>query len=242
MAYEIGLQEATVFYSGHSPEVSSMALYASSWLIGASSFELVPGVDCPATAAFIDTYHFVDGDSPRRYRNSICAFELNMGLPLRRHYTYDTDGGFRYYGGTTANCLVLRTIAAIWNKDYIFDYVFYLDGSLEIKVATTGYLQTTFALPRERPFGYHVHNEVIGNIHQDLFHFKIDVDVGGSANRYEKLTFHEKAEPNFWFPSINTTKMYYRETLVETERESIWDLEHSHLQHHIILNHKLANR
>jgi hypothetical protein len=49
--------------------------------------------------------------------------------------------------------LVLRSIAVIWNKDIITDYIFRLDGTLEIRVSTTGYLQATFSLPRERSYG-----------------------------------------------------------------------------------------
>ena len=81
-----------MFYSGHTPEMSILSFFASSWLLGASSMELVPGVDCPATAHFMDTYHFVDSSFPRRFRSSVCVFELNEGLPLRRHYSYSLDG------------------------------------------------------------------------------------------------------------------------------------------------------
>ncbi|KAK7480931.1 hypothetical protein BaRGS_00027842, partial [Batillaria attramentaria] len=237
IAYEISLQEAAVFYSGHSPEVSSLAFYASSWLVGGSSFELVPGVDCPATSHFVDSFHFFDSGSPRRYKNSICIFELNTGTPLRRHYTNDPVEGFTYYGGAVANCLVLRSIAVIWNKDFVFDYVFHLDGSLEVKVHVTGYLQTSFSLPRERSFGHHVHKDIIGNVHQDLFHYKLDLDIGGSSNRYETWRFFTEDEPNFWYPTQNSTKMRHKGTVVKTERESVWNHNTSPLQHHVIFSH-----
>ena len=238
----MGLQELAVFYSGHSPEISSLSFYGSSWLIGASSHELLPGVDCPATAHFIDTYHFVDSASPRRYRHSICIFELNQGVPLRRHYTRDSERGFEYYGGVVASSLVLRTIAVIWNKDYIFDYVFHLDGTLEIKVWVTGYIQASFSLPRERAFGHHVHQDLIGNAHQELFHFKVDLDIAGSSNRYETVSMYAEDVTNFWFPSQTTTRMRHQGTVVKTEKESIWKHETSPLLHHVVYNHKLSNR
>ncbi|KAL8588486.1 hypothetical protein ACOMHN_022273 [Nucella lapillus] len=243
IAYEISLQELAVFYSGHSPEISSLTFYGSAWLLGASSHELLPGVDCPPTAYFVDSFHFVDTPSPRRHKHSICIFELNEGIPLRRHYTASEDRDrFEYYGGVVANSLVLRSIAVIWNKDYIFDYIFHMDGTLEVKVSVTGYLQTTFSLPRERPFGHHVHDDLIGNAHQELFHFKVDVDVAGSGNRYETLSLHAQDVPNFWFPSHNTTKMRYRGTVVQTERDSMWRHGSSPLMHHVFYNHKLSNR
>lgn len=243
IAYEVGLQELGVFYSGHSPEMGTLTFYGSSFFIGASSHELVPGVDCPTTAHFLDTFHFVDTVSPRRYKHSICIFEQNTATPLRRHYTtsHDSDD-FRYYGGMVAYSLVLRTIAVIWNKDYVFDYVFHLDGTLEIKVSTTGYLQTTFSLPRERSFGHEVHDELVGNAYQELFHYKVDLDIAGSSNRYKTLQFQAEQVPSFWFPDQNTTKMRYRSTVVKTEREALWKQESSPRLHHVFYNHKLFNK
>lgn len=55
----------------------------TAWGMGSSKFELVQGVDCPDTATFFDTIHFVDTIEPVKYKNSICLFELDVGLPLR---------------------------------------------------------------------------------------------------------------------------------------------------------------
>jgi primary-amine oxidase len=37
--------------------------------------------------------------------------------------------------------LVLRTISTVSNYDYLFDYTFHLDGTIEIRVSASGYLQ-----------------------------------------------------------------------------------------------------
>lgn len=244
IAYEIGLQEAAVFYSGHSPEMSTMTFYGSSWLLGASAHELVPGVDCPPTAHFLDTFHFVDTPSPRRHRHSVCIFEHNDGIPLRRHYTTDHVRGFQYYGGTVAHSLILRSIAVVWNKDIIVDYIFHLDGTLEIRVSTTGYLQASFSLPRERTYGHQVHDDIIGNAFQELFHFKIDLDIAGSENRYKTVQMVAASDSNFWDPSQNSniTKMKFIDTVIRTERESIWKHGSSPLLHHIVYNHRTTNK
>lgn len=51
--------------------------------LGSSSRELVAGIDCPTTAQFIDTSLWDKG--ALIYRNAICVFELDTGVPLRRH-------------------------------------------------------------------------------------------------------------------------------------------------------------
>jgi Cu2+-containing amine oxidase len=52
----------------------------SHWGIGASVRELVQGVDCPMTAAYIDAVTFFKGSSKANYHKSaICVFEHNPG-------------------------------------------------------------------------------------------------------------------------------------------------------------------
>lgn len=49
--------------------------------------ELVAGVDCPHTAAFLDTAMLFDSTGPITRPRAVCVFELATGTPLRRHYT-----------------------------------------------------------------------------------------------------------------------------------------------------------
>lgn len=61
--------------------------YQSAGGLGAGMHELVAGVDCPPTAAFLDTAMLFDSTGPITRPRSICVFELATGTPLRRHYT-----------------------------------------------------------------------------------------------------------------------------------------------------------
>jgi Cu2+-containing amine oxidase len=54
----------------------------SHWGIGASVRELVQGVDCPMTAAYLDTATFYKGSSKVNiHKNAVCIFEHNPGKP-----------------------------------------------------------------------------------------------------------------------------------------------------------------
>lgn len=61
--------------------------YVSAGGIGANMHELVAGVDCPHTAAYLDISTLFDSNGAITRSRSICVFELASGMPLRRHYT-----------------------------------------------------------------------------------------------------------------------------------------------------------
>lgn len=203
--YELSLQEAGAFYSGYSPFQMFTDYLDSAWGMGSSTFELVPGVDCPDTATFIDLVHHVDTPRPRKYKNAVCIFEYNTGLPLRRHFENDFTGGYTFYGGMASYALVLRSISTPYNYDYIFDYVFYNNGVVEVRAATTGYVQAIFWTSKESPYGSEIHKGVAGSIHDHMMNYKVDMDIAGRNNSYETIDIEIETIKDPWFPSFNRT-------------------------------------
>jgi diamine oxidase len=66
-----------VFYSGHKP-TDVLAHYLDGLeLIGLLAKGLVPGVDCPEDATFINTTFQVESDGPIKNSNGFCLFEYN---------------------------------------------------------------------------------------------------------------------------------------------------------------------
>ena len=242
IAYEISLQEATVFYTGYGPVAITGNYYDTSWLLGGSLFELVPGVDCPTTASFHDAYHFFDDSGPKHYRNVVCIFEQNSGIPIRRHYANDFAGGYGFYGGLAGYSLVVRTITNVWNYDYIFDYIFHLNGIIEIKVSATGYPQASFALEEERRYGGLIYDNVVANFHQHLFHYKVDLDIVGTVNRYATIDISRETVPNPWIPGVNKTQMRFDTKLKTTEVHAATEFNFDKPKYHIVYNDKASNR
>ncbi|KAK3094705.1 hypothetical protein FSP39_005242 [Pinctada imbricata] len=220
IVYELSLQDAVVFYSGYGPAQGISNYYDTSWIMGAMNFELVPGVDCPETAVFLDVDHFVNANEPFTIRHAVCVFEDNGNLPLRRHFSSDFEGGYTYYAGLVDYNLVVRTIANIWNYDYIFDYIFHLNGAIETRVSATGYVQSTYALPREKKYGYPIYNNVVANLHQHLFHFKVDLDVNGMENSYSTLEISTEKVGVDWAKPKTKTQMIYNEKIMMDELEA----------------------
>ena len=58
--YELGLQEISVFYSGHSPQQRFSDYMDSGELIGPAAQGIIPGVDCPNNVTYFDTMHVTE--------------------------------------------------------------------------------------------------------------------------------------------------------------------------------------
>lgn len=181
IAYELSVQEAMSVYGSASPGMMMTKFLDTSIGVGRFAHELVRGVDCPYEATYVDTYRYIDSPGPVRFRNSICIFEHNMGQPLRRHFS---DFFHNSYGGMVNSALVFRTITAIGNYDYMWDFIFYQTGAVEAKVHATGYISSSYLTEGSLKYGHQVAEKVLGNIHTHFINFKVDLDVLGT---YEAL-------------------------------------------------------
>ncbi|XP_069815378.1 diamine oxidase [copper-containing]-like [Dendropsophus ebraccatus] len=200
VAYEVSIQEAIAFYSGVTPSAMQSKAIDSGWGMGAVNHELAKGIDCPEVATYKDVYHFYDTDKPVLHKNAMCIFELPMGMPLRRHFNSDYNGGYNFYAGLESHVLVVRTTSTVYNYDYIWDFLFYQNGVVEVKVHATGYIQATFFTPEGLQYGSKVHSHVLGNLHTHLIHYKVDIDVAGRENSFETINLKYENISNPWSP------------------------------------------
>lgn len=220
IAYEISLQEAIAFYSGDTPAAMQTKYIDGGWAMGSSTYELAPGIDCPEIATFVDLYHYYDTDKPVRYRNALCIFEMTLGMPLRRHFNSNFQGGYNFYGGLENTVLVMRTTSTVYNYDYIWDFVFYQNGVMEVKVSATGYIHATFFTPNGLQFGNKVAHHVLGNIHTHLVHYKVDLDIAGRENTFESLDLKFVNFTNPWSPDNFVVQSKLQKTEHKTERSA----------------------
>jgi primary-amine oxidase len=171
---------------------------------------LRPGVDCPATATWFDGLGVGDNGSPRRHPELACLFERNPEGPAWRH-----GEGPTVYGRPTRQ-LVLRTAAVIGNYDYILDWRFDPDGTIEVGVGATGIIETKSTNEKlaadhdshnSQQYGQHVAENTIGVNHDHYFSYRLDLDVDGANN------------------SFMTHKMVQKRIENDIQRKSIWVVE-----------------
>ncbi|KAK5398842.1 hypothetical protein LTR20_004274 [Exophiala xenobiotica] len=183
--YQLGLQEALAHYAGVEPLQSGLEFLDTFFGMGAMMFSLVPGVDCPGHAEYIDmSYH--KGGKMYTNKNAICIFEYTSDAPLQRHTsTFSATVSRNTY-------LVVRSVSTVGNYDYTIDYIFYLDGSIEIKLRASGYIFGAFhaeprssSQPRDahtNEYGYRIHPALHTSMHDHVVSFKADLDICGTSN------------------------------------------------------------
>ncbi|XP_008156997.2 amiloride-sensitive amine oxidase [copper-containing] [Eptesicus fuscus] len=200
IAYEVSVQEAVALYGGHTPAGMQTKYIDVGWGLGTVTHELAPGIDCPETATFLDALHYYDADDPVRYPRALCVFEMPTGVPIRRHFNSDFNGGFNFYAGLQGQVLVLRTTSTVYNYDYIWDFIFYPNGVMEAKMHATGYVHATFYTPEGLRHGTRLHTHLIGNMHTHLVHYRVDLDVAGTKNSFQTLGMKLENITNPWSP------------------------------------------
>ncbi|KAI9365972.1 copper amine oxidase [Zopfochytrium polystomum] len=228
IVYEIGLQEAIAQYAGNNPAQLSTVYLDSYYGFGRLLFQLVEGYDVPYGATFLESWTNYDGKT-YIHPNSIAIFEMDTARPISRHL----DGWYGNYNkvaSTKDPVLVVRSIATIGNYDYIIDYMFHFDGTIEYQISASGYLQASYYTDAEADKGFRIHDVLHGSMHDHVMHIKVDLDVAGdTANSLEKIDIVQMDAniPESWFPSsrrVGTTPntMGIKRSYIPTESALSW--------------------
>ncbi|XP_022786979.1 amiloride-sensitive amine oxidase [copper-containing]-like [Stylophora pistillata] len=242
IVYELSLQEAAATYAGFYPSPSWNNFLDGSWRMGMSSFEMVRGFDCPNTATFFDLVHMIGVANPQTFRNAVCVFELNTGIPLRRHYDNNFYNGYNFYGGMANQVLVLRTVATVYNYDYAFDFIFYQNGVIEVKVSASGYIFGAFYNSDMDPYAYPLHKDFTSGTHDHLLNYKVDLDVGGRGNSYETIEIGIQNITERWFPNRRRVQKVLKRSVKKTEMDAAYKFDFERPMYLNFFNNDKTNR
>ncbi|XP_069093839.1 amine oxidase [copper-containing] 3-like [Pleurodeles waltl] len=222
VVYELSVQEAIAIYGSNAPGLLVTRYIDSSFGIGRFSHELVRGVDCPYQATYVETHHMIESQTPETVKNSICIFEQNAGIPLRRHYS---NLHSMYYGGLPSTVLVIRAVSTLINYDYVWDFLFYQNGVIEAKVSATGYISSSFLYADGLDFGSRVGEHTLGTLHTHFINYKVDLDIGGTANSFltQDMKFDTFNIP--WQPEVQIQRPKIVRQVVEKENQAAYRLD-----------------
>ncbi|KAJ9102657.1 hypothetical protein QFC19_004766 [Naganishia cerealis] len=198
--YELTPQEALAQYSGLDPSQSSTVWLDRAFGMGALARSMIRGYDCPADAYYMSsTVHTALGSLTQP--DAICIFERDSGKPLSRHFATEKDE----MGATKGYELVVRSIATVGfynsNYDYLFDYTFQLDGSIEIRFSASGYVQGGFwdGNPERQEWGQRIRETTMGALHDHVINYRVDFDIDGTANSVHRLNLEVVSQERPWF-------------------------------------------
>ena len=173
------------------------------YVAGGLGKPLMPGDDCPDHAIYVDSTKTGANGHPRTVPGTICIYERETGDPSWRHWSGDGPESRR------SRDLVVRLGGVVGNYDYLVDWIFRQDGSIEVRVGATGILayETTAAVSAAPPapaagpanpaaadalaagggadaYGRFVQPNVVAVNHDHYFSFRLDIDVDGTDNRF----------------------------------------------------------
>lgn len=144
--------------------------------LGGSLLPFTPGADCPAEAQLFDAVFADERGQPRVQEHAIALFERATGVAWL--HDPDFDPGRE---------LVLKFFANLGNYDYGFEWIFRLDGSIEVRALLTGIMSvkgvsdTAAHDPNANHSGHKVAPNLVAVHHQHFFCFRLDFDIDGDA-------------------------------------------------------------
>lgn len=161
--------------------------------LGQYSEELQRNVDVPSNAVFLDEATAYDDGSVSPLRHAVALYEQDAGSLWDRA---DPDTGVR--DARFGRELVVTSAMPIGNYTYDVEYVFRLDGGIDVRVASTGTtLNEGVASPAQgTKYGAMVGPHIAAPAHQHYFNFRIDFDVDGAANRVVEQNIHTLGRGN----------------------------------------------
>ena len=160
---------------------------------------LVPGIDCPRHASFLPVTMHQDNGQPVDIPNAVCVFERPAGEPAWRHYEIfaQTDKQAVPAEGRPKTDLVVRSASEVGNYDYLVDYVFSQNGSIQIELIATGldavkgvatkHLKDASAAKDTR-YGSLIAPNLVAPNHDHYFNFRLDFDIDGTDNTFVRTT------------------------------------------------------
>ena len=210
VSYDDDGDSRPVLYQGHLSEIFVPYMDpAFGWFLrnfldagevfgGGLTAPLMKGLDCPDNAVYMDALFPNGAGRPRTAHNTICLFERKTGDMSWRHWS-GSEGASE---SRVKRDLVVRTAAVLGNYDYVFDWIFQQNGSIQVAVGATGIAETkmvaeenalaetfdgsggTRSTVNGRPdaYGRFVDPQIVAVNHDHYFNFRLDLDVDGQAN------------------------------------------------------------
>ncbi|KAF1813785.1 primary-amine oxidase [Eremomyces bilateralis CBS 781.70] len=240
--FELSLQEALAQYGGNQPKAANTVYHDTYYSLGTDMGTLLEGYDCPFGSTFWNvSYH--EANTTVTNTDSICIFEHDMNFPLARHRTGggSSDYGFANLGVVKGAALTVRAIATIGNYDYMFDYSFHLDGSIEVAVRASGYLQSSPYYANQTSWGPRIHDATMGSLHDHIINYKADFDIVGVNNSLQvsELVVANVTQP--WFPELGTFEQMKMNVSYKAEEEQ-FDWAPNNQAMYVVLNKNETNK
>ena len=203
---------------------------------GILATSLKPGIDCPTTAAFLPAVFGDDQGKPFTTPNAMCVFERGTGEPLWRH----AETLNQTYEGRSNVELVVRMASTIGNYDYLFDWVFNDAAEIDVRVGATGIdalkgvatrRMTDATAVSDTRYGTLVAPNLVAVNHDHYFNFRLDLDVDGPANSFNRDVYRPMTLPA---DSLRRSLYVVEPSVAATEKAAQFDTHDASSKLHVM--------
>jgi primary-amine oxidase len=239
ICYRASISEMLVPYSSPAPQWLWREFFDSGeYGLGSNSTEVRVGKELPSNAITLDAIlPGEDGAFTTGFENRIFFFERDAG-PLLMHKQW-TDGRTIH---ARDKQLVVGSVTTLGNYDYMFQWVFRLDGSFNFEADLHGLiLNKTVSLEKcevctaqsagpgsyepegEERFGTVVAENTLGVHHQHWINLRMDFDIDGPVNAIKECS--TKALPEDPVTNPNGRAFMGVHKIIGTEKEATSDID-----------------
>ncbi|KAJ7625545.1 copper amine oxidase [Roridomyces roridus] len=178
--YRMSLAEMVVPYGApEAPHARKFAFDVGEYGMGVMANELTLGCDCVGQISYLPGAFVKHDGTTHVIENCICIHEEDAGV-LWKHTDFRPGGRAQT---VRRRRLVVSMVCTLANYEYIFNYQFYQDGTVELEIRLTGVLQVYVAADGEQsPYGTVVAPNVNAHYHQHIFSLRVDPMVDGLNN------------------------------------------------------------
>lgn len=213
--YQLGLSEMVVPYGApEHPHPRKFAFDSGEYGIGMMANDLALGCDCVGQIHYLPGCFAAHDGSAVVIDNVICIHEEDAGV-LWKHTDYRPGGRSRT---VRSRRLVISMVCTLANYEYIWNYHFYQDGTIEIDIRLTGVLQVYVGADNEpNPHGTTIAPNINAHYHQHIFCYRIDPMVDGLKNTVIESDVHPLDAPTGSKENFAGNGFYSADTRLATE-------------------------
>ncbi len=208
--------------------------------LGRLANELKAGRDVPANAELADAVLAGEDGKPVELAGAVAFYERDGGL-LWTHYDDGTEKTYLRRGRQ----LVAAYVVTVGNYDYILNWIFSQDGTIEVRAEASGILLGKGVAQKvcescakesaegDEKTGAFIAERIVAPNHQHFFSFRLDFDVDGEANSVAELDV-ESAPADAQNPFFNAFAV--KKKVLATEAAAQRDLDAKAHRHWKVFN------
>ncbi|KAH8880823.1 hypothetical protein GQ53DRAFT_736311 [Thozetella sp. PMI_491] len=223
--YRLSLSEMVVPYGNpETPHQRKHAFDLGEYGGGYMTNSLSLGCDCKGAIHYLDADFPTRAGTTRTIKNAICIHEEDAGI-LFKHTDFRDDSVIV----TRARKLIIQQIFTAANYEYAIQWIFHMDGTIQLEIKLTGILNTYAMLEGEdtNGWGTQVYPGVNAHNHQHLFCLRIDPNIDGSNNTIFAVDGVPSDKPVGHPENLYGNAFYAKKTKLVTTGQAMTDYDGS---------------